>query len=146
MNFLKSISLSWKGLSFKVRNSIVLIPLTLFNWSVTPIDKSQPYSNSAKLSGFGMCELVTEWVASRYPKSHVIVLTNINVSAKNITFWAKVPKPDMVKFLRDIVVLQCKDGTELKRLIDNIPSDFADAWGFYKGQMVDTNGIEYERE
>lgn len=124
-------------MSFKCRNSIVLIPLTLFNWSVTPISKPVPITD--KLVGLTMFDLISQWACSTHFYSNIIVLTNINVGAKNLQFWAKVPKVDIEHFLKDVVILHCKDRTELLRLIENIPPDFADAWGFGSGQLIQTN-------
>src|SRR5438445_100940 len=79
-----------------------------------------------KLVSFDYTEILSQWIYFKFPYDHVIVLSNINVQAKNIQFWAKIPQKEVPHFLKDIVILRCKDVSELVRLVDNIGPDFAD--------------------
>jgi hypothetical protein len=97
------------------------------------------FSSSPKLFGFDYPEILSQWIAFKYPREHIIVLLNINVQAKNIQFWAKVPQTDMKYFLQDTVILRCKDKSEVIRLVENIPPDFADAYGYSAGSLFTYN-------
>lgn len=98
-----------------------------------------PYKNSSKLQGASYLEMISEWVSFKYPKNHIIVLTDINVQAKNVQFWAKVPKTDMIHFVKDMVILYCQDKSEVIRLVENIPSTFAEAHGYSAGELITHN-------
>lgn len=147
MKFSSPIRFSKKGIDLRYRNYIAFIawawfvPMNgvkaVFQNADTPV--SQPYRNSAKLQGFEIEELLAQWIGLKHPKEHIIVLTDINVQAKNIQFWARVPKTDMQFFLKDIVVLHCKDKTEVLRLLENIPAKFAEAYGFSAGLPIAHN-------
>jgi hypothetical protein len=102
-------------------------------------DVNVPYNRSDKLTGFDIGEIIQEWVRFKYPSEHLIILTEVNVQAKNIQFWAKVPKTESQFFLKDLVVLFCKDKSEVIRLVENIPRDFADAKGFSAGELLIDN-------
>ncbi len=109
-----------------------------FKWNLSK-EKLIPYKNSSKLDGANYEDIISQWIFFKYPKNHIIVLTNINVDAKNIQFWAKVPKTDTLHFMKDVVILHCKDRTEVLRLIENIPSNFADAHGYSAGSLITYN-------
>jgi hypothetical protein len=107
-----------------------------------PVEPVQQYPlprEFRKLSGFTYVTVLCEWVSVKFPLEHVIILTNINVEAKNIHFWAKVPKTDAIEFTNDVVVLRCTDTSEMWTLITNIGEDFADAYGFCAGKLTMTN-------
>lgn len=93
-----------------------------------------------KLRGLEYSDIVSQWVYLKFPFEHIIILSNINVEAKNIEFWAKVPKTEAIHFLKDIVLLRCKDISEMNRLINNIAPEFADAHGYSAGILITTNG------
>ena len=89
--------------------------------------------------GISYVDVVAQWIKSHHSNKHIIALHNINVQAKNIDFWARVPKSDIQYFLEDVVLLICKDVPEMTRLIDNISEDFAEAYGYSKGVFVHSN-------
>lgn len=95
--------------------------------------------NNKKLTGFDYLDILHVWVKTEYSGAHIILLTDINVEAKNLEFWAKIPRGQALEFLKDVVVLFCKDRTELERLISNIGSNFASAYGFSDGDLILTN-------
>jgi hypothetical protein len=146
MKFSSPITFSKKGIEFRYKQYLMFIawmwfvPFTgrevMFSNTETA---GEPYRNSAKLNGFDFEEVISQWVYLKYPREHLIILVNINVEAKNIQFWAKVPKTDSKHFLKDLVVLYCKDKTEVLRLVDNIPVEFAEAYGFSAGCMITFN-------
>lgn len=98
--------------------------------------RAEPEENpiiTEKLFGVSYYDLICHWVNTVFKSEFVIVLTDINVQAKNIEFWSKVPVDKAVNFLQDVVVLRCKDRSEVIRLIENIPKEFAEAYGFAAG-------------
>jgi hypothetical protein len=97
-------------------------------------------SLSRGVTGSTYSQWISESLVRMYPNCHVVVLTNINVSAKNVSFWAKVPVLDMPSFTKDVVTLRCKDKSEVVRLVDNISVDFADAKGYSSGKCIASNG------
>jgi hypothetical protein len=107
------------------------------------VNSTEVNKTNNKLSGYDYLDILSFWVNKVYPYSHVILLTNINVEAKNIQFWAKVPTYQSPLFLKDIVVLLCKDQTEMMRLIRNIDTNFAEAYGFICGKLVSSNEEVY---
>lgn len=141
MKFSSPIRFSKKGIVLRNKKYSLVLPWTNpFKYYITEYASVDlPYKNSSKLKGLEYNDLISEWVALKHPVSHVVVLTNINVEARNIQFWAKVPKTDMIHFVKDLVVLQCKDKTEVIRLAENIPPNFADAQGYSAGILITHN-------
>lgn len=105
---------------------------------VSPIFSQTPNSID-KLTSMCYENIIVDWVRFKYPQKNLVVLLNVNVSVKNIYFWAKMPKKDAVHFLGDVVILMCKDKPEVFRLIENMGSDFADAYGFSSGEQIASN-------
>jgi hypothetical protein len=141
------IDITLRGILIELNGECTFIPWLLFvpfsgigviSYS-TSKDVNVPYNRSDKLTGFDVGELIPEWVKFKYPSEHLIVLTEVNVQAKNIQFWAKVPKTESQFFLKDLVVLFCKDKSEVIRLVENIPRGFADAKGFSAGELLIDN-------
>lgn len=95
-----------------------------------------------KLVSLDYAELVHSWAKTNTLFTHFVVLTNLNLSVKGIRFWTKIPKVDMHHFLKDVVVLRCKDKSEVLRLVENTGLDFADAQGYAEGMLVATNKEE----
>lgn len=85
-----------------------------------------------KLEGFDYPSILIEWAKSKYPGESIVVLYDINTSAKSLEFWAKVPAVSRGPFLKDVAVLRCKDHTEMSRLVRNIEPAFASAIGISK--------------
>lgn len=141
MKFSSPISFSKKGLYFKNSRYRIFFPWgNPFKYHLIDVPQvTIPYENSSKLKGMSYEDIISEWVLAKHRNNHIVVLTNINVQAKNIQFWAKVPTTDMVHFVKDIVILHCTDKTEVSRLVENIPSNFADAIGYSAGTLVINN-------
>lgn len=92
-----------------------------------------------KVNGHSMLEVLSFWATVTYPLENLVVLTNVDVSAKGVSFWARLPKEKVEDLMQDIVVLRCKDRAEVFRLISSTPTSFADAYGFAGGKLVGTN-------
>lgn len=94
---------------------------------------------SSKIEAFSWSEVLVIWVRYTFPGQHLVVLTNLNASAKGLSFWSKLPKETINNLLQDVVVLTCKDKNSMFKALDSVPNDFADAFGFSDGELVDTN-------
>lgn len=97
-----------------------------------------------KLLGFDYLDIISQWISLKFPVDHIIILLNINVEAKNVQFWAKIPQTEIGHFLKDTVVLRCKDESEMERLVSNIPPNFAEAYGYSCGNLITYNKEDYE--
>lgn len=102
------------------------------------IPKEEPIPES-KLFSLSYAEVLCGMMKRSYGSGNYIVLTNVNLSAKNLQFWAKVPKEDMPHFFKDVIVMRCKDKSQMLSLISNIGPDFAEAMGFSAGELVTVN-------
>jgi hypothetical protein len=140
MRFSSPITLSWKGVCFKNSKYSLFLPWTNpFKYQVTHLAQEDEETRPSKLYSLDYQSLITDWVSKAYKFQHIIVLTNVNVEAKNIQFWAKVPTTSMSHFLKDVVILRCSDKSEVIRLVGNIPPEFADAQGYSAGSLLITN-------
>ena len=92
-----------------------------------------------KVNGHSWIEILCVWVNVTYSMRDVVVLYNVNVSAKGVSFWAKIPREKIEDLMQDVIVLRCKDRAEVFRLISSIPPSFADACGFVAGRFIGTN-------
>lgn len=98
----------------------------------------------SKLQSRSYTSIIDDWVAFNFVNQIVIVLTNINVQVKNIDFWAKIPVEQKIKFMEDVVILRCKDKSEMMMLIGNIGQDFAEAKGYIDGELFAHNLESYK--
>jgi hypothetical protein len=105
----------------------------------TKVDIVSPYLGTPKLTGFDNLDILSVWVNAKYSGCNIVLLTDINVEAKDLEFWARIPKGQAMEFLKDIVILRCKDKTEIKKLIPSIGSKFALAYGFSNGKLILSN-------
>lgn len=107
--------------------------LKLFKKDKREIEKVQ------KVTGYSCLEVLSEWVNTKFPKEIILVLADINVVAKPVTYWRNFPRDSAIHFCNDYVVIRPKDLTEAKRICENITEDFAKAYVFNKGELVDSN-------
>lgn len=108
-------------------------------WKHVGVVEEALVKSSGKLEAYSELEVLSVWVRRLYPTSHVVVLTNLDASAKGISFWSRLPKDQVEHLLKDVIVLRCKDKTEVFRLVDSVEATFADAFGFSFGQLIETN-------
>jgi hypothetical protein len=161
MKFKLPFSLSWTGIIRVWSDDLLVYPwLSIFTFafyfisfkystSFVNIDKYLEYRKQVlgevgeeyrKLLGIDYSDIISQWVYLKFPFEHIIVLSNVNVEAKNIQFWARIPQTESIHFLKDLIILRCKDVSEMNRLIDNISHEFADASGYSAGVLITTNG------
>lgn len=95
-----------------------------------------------RVQSFDESTIVGAWVKTQFLHENIVVLTDINVSAKDASFWLKLPQHYRPHFLGDFVVLMCGDKNEIFRLCDSISRDFAEASGYSGGQLIYWNEEE----
>lgn len=108
-------------------------------WKYVGIVEAAILKNPEKISAFSWMEVLSTWVRRTYPGDHLVILTNLDASAKGVSFWARLPKDKVEDLLQDVVVLHCKDKPEVFRIVESIPTHFADAYGFSASELIDTN-------
>lgn len=108
-------------------------------WKHIGLAESVVVRSPGRLQGYSWLEILTLWVRTLYPADHVVILTNVNASAKGVAFWSRLPKSKVENLLQDVVVLRCNDRAELFQLVEAVTSNFADSYGFSAGQFVISN-------
>jgi hypothetical protein len=92
-----------------------------------------------KIEGFNYQSLIETWVKRYFSTGCYLVLDNVNLDAKPASFWRTVPEDLRIQFNEDVIVLKCKDYSELKSLCESIELNFANASGFSDGDLVSYN-------
>lgn len=113
-------------------------------WKHVGVLESALIKTPEKIQAFSWIEVLSTWVRYMHPGEHLIILTNLEASAKGVSFWARLPRDRVEDLLQDVVVLRCKDKPEVFRLLDSIPPQFADAYAFSNGQFIESNFEEYQ--
>jgi hypothetical protein len=93
----------------------------------------------SRFQGYSYLELLTQWVGYTYGSLNIVVLKDLNPQAKGLSFWARIPREKATELLNDVVVLHCSDKAEVNRLVDSIGEEFADAYGFSNGRLINFN-------
>jgi hypothetical protein len=93
-----------------------------------------------KIHGFDLTEeVIPQWSSRVWPNEYIVCLFNIDPSAKGPKFWSIIDKEKRIELLKDVVVLRCKDKTEMNNLLDSIDKNFASAIGVFNGSLVGSN-------
>lgn len=100
----------------------------------------QASTGDGKVHGFDLIrELLPEWSARIWPNEFLVCLCHIDPAARSQRFWSMLKKEQITEMLKDVVVLRCKDLTEMETLIESIDRNFADAVGVCNGRLLLTN-------
>lgn len=94
--------------------------------------------------GIDLGEILLEWVQFSYSKQIIVVLFDINVAEKSSTFWDKVPYDRRSVFVKDVVILKCKDIRQAVQIVDSTYSNFAKAFAFKNGKIIYRNDLVNE--
>ena len=95
-----------------------------------------------KLYGFDLIEQVIPFWSSRiWPNEYLVCLTDVNPKSKGPKFWALLDSKKRSSLLKDVVVLRCKDLTEMEVLLDSIDISFAKAFGVLNGAILECNDM-----
>lgn len=97
----------------------------------------------AKVEGFFFTEIIQDWVRFNYPEQTIVVLRDLDLGAKSIDFWRKMPKHHRLEFTKDMVILFCNTDKEMSDLIHSIESSFGEAMGFKNGELVSWNSEQF---
>ena len=97
-----------------------------------------------KILGFSYIEILNDWVSIHFCTEHVVLVRELDVSAKDVSFWMRIPKDKVKNLVKDIVVLKCKDKTEVFNMMETLDKNFCLAYGYSLGKFVGTNLIENE--
>lgn len=96
-------------------------------------------SHKSKMEGFTYQELIGQWVRYKYPYESVVVLKDVNVSERGLSFWSKIPKDKIEHIQKDIIVLRCGSKENANEIVDSIESSFAEAFAFSGGILINYN-------
>ena len=89
--------------------------------------------------GFDARDIIEEWVEYKFSKEYIVVLMDINISEKAMTFWDEIPYTKKIVFSKEIIVLVCKDFRQVSQIIESVERGFAIALGFKAGNLVVSN-------
>lgn len=92
-----------------------------------------------RLKGYSWLDVLSTWIHFRYPNENLVVLTNIDVGAKGMSFWLRLPKDKIEGLLNDVVVIRCDSAADVKNAVTAVADKFAEAYGFIEGRLVYTN-------
>ena len=92
---------------------------------------------SGRIHGFDLVEdVLPRWSARLWPNEYLVCLTNVNPKAKGPKFWAMIDQAKRTELLQDVVILCCKDKTEMENLLNSIDRSFAVAFGMLNGEII----------
>jgi hypothetical protein len=89
--------------------------------------------------GISYKNLISSWVRINFDGEYILVLTDIDLSKKPSLFWENIPYIRKMAFTEEVVILKCKDSSQMQNIVDSIESSFATAWGYRNGILVSTN-------
>ena len=93
-----------------------------------------------KIEGFHDYEIFTTWAKYSFLRQPaVVILRNINVEMKTTKFWQSVGGYARRQLLKDIAVLYFGNVKEATEVLYSVPSEFAEAYLFSKGILVNSN-------
>jgi hypothetical protein len=96
----------------------------------------------SRMQGFDLHEeVLPQWAARTWPNEHVICLVDIDIQAKGPKFWSMLTPAQRSELYKDVVVLRCKDKTEMQHLVESISPSFARAYAVVNGDIIDTNAM-----
>lgn len=96
-------------------------------------------NNDKKLEGLSYAEIIGQWVRYKYPYDTIVVLKDVNVSERGLSFWAKIPRDKLEHIQKDIIVLRCGSKENANEIVDSIEPSFAEAFAFSGGILINYN-------
>lgn len=97
------------------------------------------FGSSRNVVGLRLHEVLSEYVGRNYPGEYIAVLTDIDVSKKDSTFWSRIPKQSADQLLKDLAIFRCKDRAQMLGITAATSQGFATAYAFENGKLVDSN-------
>jgi len=108
-------------------------------WKHVGIAEKAFVKSDKKLEGFSYSEVIGEWARVRYPYEFIVVLKDVNVSERGLSFWAKIPKEKLEHIQKDVIVLRCGTKENACEIVDSIERQFAEAFAFANGVLINYN-------
>ncbi|HET8689121.1 MAG TPA: hypothetical protein VFM18_21125 [Methanosarcina sp.] len=96
-------------------------------------------TDGAKVVGLGMHEVLAQYVKYKYPGEYIVALCDINPAAKDSSFWRKIPAQYAEQLLKDVAIFRCKSRDQMLDISLGTSTDFAVAYSFENGILVDSN-------
>jgi hypothetical protein len=93
----------------------------------------------SKLEGFTYSELIGQWVRQKYPFENIVLLKDVNVEERGLSFWAKIPKDKIEHIQKDVIILRCGSKENACEIVDSIEPNFAEAFAFSGGVLINYN-------
>jgi hypothetical protein len=88
-----------------------------------------------KIEGFSYLDILHDWIRVNHRSGYRVVLYDIDVSFRPTDFWRKIPAENALLLNKDVVVLYCKDASQVIAICESINVDFANALGFKDGNL-----------
>ncbi len=98
-------------------------------------------ATTGKVIGFNNSEVIGKWSSQIWVNEIVVILTDINFAGKERTFWNTLTAHQRTQFIKDVVVLKCRDKNEASELVTSISPDFATATTYLNGKVLFNNLI-----
>lgn len=92
-----------------------------------------------KVIGFSELDILLSWAKKEFRHDTVIVLRNINVEMKSTVFWKSIDIFARKELLKDVPVIFLRDVKNDEYILHSIPTEFAEAYLFHLGELIDTN-------
>jgi hypothetical protein len=92
-----------------------------------------------KIRGLNITSILEEWVLLKYPHEVLVILIDIDVSTKPMSFWATIPYAKEVLFTKEVIILKCKDRRQMEQIVDSTSITFATAIGYVAGKVACVN-------
>lgn len=92
-----------------------------------------------RIRGLRMSELLAYYAAHKYAGEHVVVMYDIDPSKKDSAFWKRIPRHQAEQLIKDVAVFRCRDRSEMLHVVQGTPPEFATAYAFENGTIVDCN-------
>lgn len=132
----------WKRIGSERIHSALLnadFPSMSEYWKRIGAFETKVLKSTGKLASYSMPEMLGLWSRTLHPGKDIVVLFDIDASAKNFSFWSRLPQAKVEHLLNDIVVLFCSDKSEAMQIISSISPEFAKAIAFSDGSLIDSN-------
>ena len=96
-------------------------------------------SPKGKVQGFRIHEILCDYVSRNMLGRYVVVLCDINASARDSTFWSRMPKHQAEQLTKDIAIFTCDSRAQMLDITTGTPTDFATSYAIEGGVLVESN-------
>lgn len=96
-------------------------------------------SKDGRMYGFSMLEVIQYWSSRLWLNQYIVALVDVDPASKGSDFWNRLTRDQKENLNQEIVILKCKDRTELMNLTDSIDPSFATSYGLLNGNLLVSN-------